>query len=51
MLLVAWLDGRPVGVVFLGLEPAEVRRLLPGVPQLDHLEVLGPLRGRGSAPP
>jgi GNAT superfamily N-acetyltransferase len=25
----------------------EVRRWLPGVPRLDHLEVLGPLQGRG----
>jgi len=50
VLLVAWLDGRPVGEVFLECEPAEepeVRQHLPGVPRLDHLEVLGPLQGRG----
>jgi GNAT superfamily N-acetyltransferase len=50
VLLVAWLDGRPVGEVFLECEPAkepEVRRHLPGVPRLDHLEVPGPFQGRG----
>jgi GNAT superfamily N-acetyltransferase len=50
VLLVAWLDGRPVGDVFLECGPAaepEVRRLLPGVPRLIHLEVLGPFQGRG----
>jgi GNAT superfamily N-acetyltransferase len=50
LVLVAWLEGRPVGEVFLDCEPAkepEVRRHLPGVPQLDHLEVLGPFWGRG----
>jgi GNAT superfamily N-acetyltransferase len=50
VVLVAWLEGRPVGEVFLDCEPAtepEVRRHLPGVPQLDHLEVLGPFWGRG----
>jgi GNAT superfamily N-acetyltransferase len=50
VLLVAWLDGRPVGEVFLACEPAEepeVRRHLPGVPRLDHLEVVGPFQGRG----
>jgi GNAT superfamily N-acetyltransferase len=50
VVLVAWLDGRPVGEVFLECEPAtepEVRRQLPGVPRLDHLEVLGPFWGRG----
>jgi GNAT superfamily N-acetyltransferase len=50
VLLVAWLDGRPVGDVFLSLGPAdepEVRRHLPGVPTLVHLEVLGPLQRRG----
>jgi GNAT superfamily N-acetyltransferase len=49
-LLVAWLDGRPVGDVFLDRDPAEepqVRRWLPGVPRLDHLEVLAPLQRRG----
>ena len=50
VLLVAWLDGRPVGDGFLSWEPAEdpeVRRRLPGVPELGHLEVVGPLWGRG----
>jgi GNAT superfamily N-acetyltransferase len=50
VLLVAWLDGRPVGDAFLECEPAgepELRRRLPGVPRLDHLEVLGPLQRRG----
>jgi GNAT superfamily N-acetyltransferase len=49
VLLVAWLDGRPVGDGFLSYEPDEpaVRRQLPAVPQLSHLEVLGPLQGRG----
>jgi GNAT superfamily N-acetyltransferase len=50
VLLVAWLEGRPVGEVFLECEPAkepEVRRHLPGVPRLDHLEVPGPFQGRG----
>jgi GNAT superfamily N-acetyltransferase len=50
VLLVAWLDGQPAGDVYLDCEPAEepeVRRHLPGVPRLDHLEVLGPLWGRG----
>jgi GNAT superfamily N-acetyltransferase len=50
VLLVAWLGGRPVGDVFLAWEPADVpqvRRQLPGVPQLIHLEVLGPLQRRG----
>jgi GNAT superfamily N-acetyltransferase len=50
VLPVAWLDGRPVGDVFLECEPAEepeLRWRLPGVPRLDHLEVLGPLQRRG----
>jgi hypothetical protein len=50
VLLVAWLEGRPAGEVFLDCEPAtepEGRRHLPGVPRLDHLEVPGPLWGRG----
>jgi len=50
VLLVAWVDGRPVGDVLLTWEPAdepEVRRWLPGVPRLVHLEVLGPLQRRG----
>jgi hypothetical protein len=54
VVLVAWLEGRPVGEVFLECEPAtepEVRRQLPGVARLDHLEVLGPFGGAASAPP
>jgi GNAT superfamily N-acetyltransferase len=50
VLLVVWLEGRPVGEVFLDYEPAtepEVRRQLPGVPRLDHLEVPGPFQERG----
>jgi GNAT superfamily N-acetyltransferase len=50
VLLVAWFEGRPVGDVFLDCDPAEepeFRRWLPGVPRLDHLEVLGPLQRRG----
>jgi GNAT superfamily N-acetyltransferase len=51
VLLVAWLEDRPVGDGYLLGEPADVpgvRRYLPGVPQLDHLEVVGPLQRRGS---
>ena len=50
VLLVAWLDGRPVGNGSLSWEPAdhrELRRHLPGVPELGHLEVIGPLWGQG----
>jgi GNAT superfamily N-acetyltransferase len=50
VLLVALLDGQPVGDGFLARGPAqepELRRRLPGVPRLDHLEVLGPLQRRG----
>ena len=50
VLLVAWLGGWPVGDVFLDRGPAEepeIRRWLPGVPRLNHLEVLGPLQRRG----
>ena len=50
VLLVAWLDGRPVGDGFLSWEPGdhpEIRRHLPGVPELSHLEVVGPLWGQG----
>jgi hypothetical protein len=49
LLLVAWLDGDPVGDGYLACEPAEepeVRRYLPGAPRLEHLEVLGPFQGR-----
>jgi GNAT superfamily N-acetyltransferase len=50
VLLLAWLEGRPVGDVYLDLEPAPdpaIRRHLPGVPTLIHLEVLGPFQRRG----
>ena len=50
VLLVAWLGGHPAGDVYLACEPAEepeVRRHLPGVPWLVHLEVLGRLQRRG----
>jgi GNAT superfamily N-acetyltransferase len=49
VLLVAWLDGRPVGDGFLYYQPdhPQVRRWLAGVPELGHLEVVGPLQGRG----
>lgn len=46
-LLVAWLEGVPVGDVYLWLKPAvepEVRELLPGVPTIQHLEVREDLR-------
>jgi GNAT superfamily N-acetyltransferase len=49
VLLLAWLEDRPVGDVYLYLQPAtepEVRRHLPGVPLLIHLEVLGPFQRR-----
>jgi GNAT superfamily N-acetyltransferase len=50
VLLVAWLQDRPVGDVYLWLEPAFediVRAQLPGVPLLTHLEVLPTARNRG----
>jgi GNAT superfamily N-acetyltransferase len=50
VLLVAWLDGRPVGDGFLDCKPpeeTELRRHLPGVPEFGHLEVIGPLWGQG----
>jgi GNAT superfamily N-acetyltransferase len=50
VLLVAWLDGHPVGNGSLSWEPAdhpELHRHLPGVPELGHLEVIGPLWGQG----
>ena len=50
VLLVAWLDDRPVGDGFLAgtaAEEPELRRHLPGVPRLEHLEVLEPLWRRG----
>jgi GNAT superfamily N-acetyltransferase len=42
LLLMACLGDKPVGDVYLWLEPAEepeIRQLLPGVPILQHLEV------------
>ena len=49
VLLVAWLDGWPAGDVFLSRDPdePEIRRHLPGVPTLVHLEVIGRLQRRG----
>ena len=49
VLLVAWLDGWPAGDVFLSrdADEHEVRRHLPGVATLAHLEVAGRLQRRG----
>jgi GNAT superfamily N-acetyltransferase len=50
MLLAAWRDARPVGVVYLWLEAADEEELgthLPGTPILNHLEVHPAHRGRG----
>ena len=50
LLLTAWVEERPVGGVYLRMEPAEepeIRQHLPGVPLLNHLEVLEEWRGRG----
>jgi GNAT superfamily N-acetyltransferase len=41
-LLVAWRDDRPIGVLYIWLEPAEepeIREHLPGTPLLTHLEI------------
>lgn len=49
-LLMACRDGAVVGVVYLWLEPAEepkIRKKLPGVPLLMHLEIRDDDRGRG----
>jgi GNAT superfamily N-acetyltransferase len=49
-LLVAWLDGRPIGDVYLWLEPAEEREIhqhLHGVPLLTNLEIHPDHRERG----
>jgi GNAT superfamily N-acetyltransferase len=49
-LLVAWADGTPVGVVYVWLDEAEepeLRELLPGVPLLNHLEVVEERRNQG----
>ncbi len=50
VLFLALLDHRPAGVVYLWLEDAEeppLRRHLPGVPLLTHLEVHRDLRNLG----
>lgn len=50
VLLTAWTDSKPKGDVYVRLEPAdelEIRRHLPGVPFLTHLEVLPGHRNRG----
>lgn len=50
MLFIAWLDGKPIGDVYLWLESAEeyyIRKYLPGVALLTHLEVLPEFRDRG----
>jgi GNAT superfamily N-acetyltransferase len=49
-LLVAWLDGVPVGNVFLwceALEEPELREAFPDAPLLNHLEVAPAVRGHG----
>jgi len=49
-LFIAWEDAKPVGVVYLWLEPAEefyIRKYLKDVPLLTHLEVLPEYRKRG----
>jgi GNAT superfamily N-acetyltransferase len=50
VLLVAWLDDQPVGDVYLWRSPVdepEIREQLPGVPELNHLEVHPDYRSRG----
>jgi len=50
LLLTAWHDERPVGDVYLWLEPAEeleIRIFLPGTPLLTHLEVRPDRRAKG----
>src|SRR4051812_9596947 len=50
VLLTAWKHGRVIGDVYLRLDVAEeakIRRFLPGVPFLTHLEVLKPYRNGG----
>jgi len=49
-LLIAWAGRRPVGNLYLWLEPAdepELRLHLPGVPLLNHIEVHEPQRRQG----
>lgn len=51
MLLTAWRDIRPVGVIYLWLEDAEeveLREHLPATPILNHLEVHPAHRGGGA---
>ena len=51
MLLIAWQDDRPIGVIYLWLEDAEeaeLREHLPGTPILNHLEIHPDHRGRGT---
>ncbi|HET9139965.1 GNAT family N-acetyltransferase [Actinophytocola sp.] len=50
VLFTAWKHNRPAGHVYLRLEiaeEAEIRRFLPGVPFLTHLEVLREYRNGG----
>ncbi|WP_329044205.1 GNAT family N-acetyltransferase [Amycolatopsis sp. NBC_01488] len=50
VLFLAWLGTRPAGAVYLWLEEAEeppIRRHLPGVALLTHLQVHPELRNRG----
>jgi GNAT superfamily N-acetyltransferase len=50
VLLVAWLDGVPVGDVYVWLEEPEepeIRERLPGVPLLNHFEVHPAWQNRG----
>ena len=49
-LLIAWCGKEPVGDVYLWCEPLEepeLRRIFPGVPLLNHLEVAVPWQRRG----
>jgi GNAT superfamily N-acetyltransferase len=51
ILLTAWHDVRPIGVIYLWLEDAEeaeLREHLPDTPILNHLEIHPEHRGRGA---
>lgn len=51
LLLTAWRAGRPIGDVYLWLEPAEepeIREHLPGIPLLTHLEIHADHRHQGT---
>lgn len=51
MLLIAWRDDRPIGVIYLWLEDAEeaeLREHLPGTPILNHLEIHPDHRSQGT---